>query len=86
LTFADAIAYVRHRLKVAGGNEELFSRNAVSFFYERGGGIPRVMNQLCDMALVYAFAEGLGKIDADLLVTVLRDRAASSVGPITENA
>lgn len=86
LSLTDAIAYVRHRLKVAGGSEDLFSRNAVAFIYARGGGIPRVMNQLCDMALVYAFAEGRDKVDAALVSTVLRDRATGSAGPIPERA
>jgi type II secretory pathway predicted ATPase ExeA len=86
LSLTDALAYVRHRLKVAGGNEELFSRNAIAFIYARSGGIPRVMNQLCDMALVYAYAEGRDNVDAGLVNTVLRDRATGGTGPIPERA
>ena len=86
LSLTDAVAYVRHRLKVAGGNEELFSRNAVAIIYEHSGGVPRVMNQLCDMALVYAFAEGSDSVSADLVGAVLRDRAKGGAGPISESA
>jgi len=86
LSLTEAVAYVRHRLKVAGGSEDLFSRNAVDAIYERSGGIPRVMNQFCDMALVYAFAEGCDSVNADLVNAVLRDRANGSAGQIPESA
>jgi general secretion pathway protein A len=67
-------AYVHHRLSVAGGDEELFSPDAIEFVYVRTNGIPRLLNQLCDFALVYAFAEGRTSIDADLISQVDRDR------------
>jgi type II secretory pathway predicted ATPase ExeA len=86
LSLTDAIAYVRHRLKVAGGDEELFSRNAVELIYKRSGGIPRVMNQLCDMSLVYAFAERCDSVSHVVVDYVLRDRACGIAGPIPESA
>jgi general secretion pathway protein A len=86
LSLTDAIAYIRHRLKVAGGNEDLFSCNSVEIIYERSGGIPRVINQLCDMALVYAFAEACTSVDANLVDSVLRDRDKGSAGPVPERA
>jgi general secretion pathway protein A len=86
LSLAETIAYVRHRLKVAGGDEDVFSRNAVAFIYARSGGIPRVMNQLCDLSLVYAFAEGRDSVDAALVNAVLRHRGDGSVAPISESA
>lgn len=69
-------AYVRHRLTVAGGNAALFLPEAVEFVFARTNGIPRLLNQLCDMALVYAFAERRMHIDADLIAQVVRDRSA----------
>jgi type II secretory pathway predicted ATPase ExeA len=66
--------YVRHRLKVAGGDGGLFLPEAVEFMYARTHGVPRLVNQLCDFALVYAYAEGRKSIDADLIAQVVRDR------------
>jgi type II secretory pathway predicted ATPase ExeA len=66
--------YIRHRLSVAGGNDALFLPEAIEFVYARTGGIPRLLNQLCDFALVYAFAEGRLSIDTDLLAQVVRER------------
>ncbi len=48
--------YMAHRLKVAGGKPSLFSKQAAMLIYEATGGVPRLINQLCDMSLTYAFA------------------------------
>lgn len=77
LPLQDASAYVRHRLTVAGGDPLLFDAEAIAFVHKRAGGIPRLINQLCDLALVYAFAEQRRTINVQLLKQVLRDRKAS---------
>jgi type II secretory pathway predicted ATPase ExeA len=74
LTLPEAGAYVRHRLKVAGGSDPIFDRQAIEVIHERSGGIPRLMNQLCDLSLVYAFAEGVQHVTAKLVAEVLLDQ------------
>jgi type II secretory pathway predicted ATPase ExeA len=74
-------AYIRHRLAVAGSTATLFLPEAVEFIHERTNGVPRLLNQLCDFALVYAFADGRKDIDADLVAQVLRDRSSGSALP-----
>src|SRR6202453_2095593 len=69
-------AYIRHRLTVAGGDAALFQPEAIEFMYARTNGVPRLLNQLGDFALVYAFADGRSRIDADLIAQVVRDRSA----------
>jgi general secretion pathway protein A len=69
-------AYVQHRLEVAGGSPALFTTDALEFVYARTKGVPRLVNQLCDYGLLYAFADGLKSIDADLISEVLRERGA----------
>jgi general secretion pathway protein A len=69
-------AYVQHRLEVAGGSPALFTADAVEFVYARTKGVPRLVNQLCDYGLLYAFADGLKSIDADLISEVVRERGA----------
>ena len=71
----ETYAYIRHRLQVAGGNPDLFQPDAIEFLYARTQGLPRLLNQLADFALVYAFADGRSVIDAELIVHVLRDRS-----------
>jgi type II secretory pathway predicted ATPase ExeA len=77
LTLQDASAYVRHRLTVAGGDPSLFDAEAIAFVHKRAGGVPRLINQLCDLALVYAFAEQRRTIVVQLLQHVLQDRKES---------
>ena len=76
LSRADTHLYVRHRLAVAGCKAAVFSLEAVEFIYARTRGVPRLVNQLCDYALVYAYADQRSTIDAELVAQVLRDRSA----------
>jgi type II secretory pathway predicted ATPase ExeA len=90
LTLPEAEAYVRHRLTVAGGRDEIFHRQAIEVVHEHSGGIPRLMNQLCDLSLVYAFAEGRQQVTAPLVVEVLQDqsrgRASEPLAPKVDTA
>jgi general secretion pathway protein A len=81
-------AYIRHRLSVAGGNAGLFLPEAIEFMHARTNGVPRLLNQLGDFALVYAFADGRTSIDADLMSQVVRDRIGDQALPtfINEHA
>jgi type II secretory pathway predicted ATPase ExeA len=77
--------YIRHRLTVAGGNDALFLPEAIELVHARTGGIPRLVNQLCDFALVYAFAEGCTSIDVDLIAQVVRERNSAQMLPPPES-
>ncbi|HEY2633736.1 MAG TPA: AAA family ATPase [Steroidobacteraceae bacterium] len=79
-------AYIRHRLAVAGGNTGVFLPEAIEFIHERTGGVPRLLNQLCDFALVYAFAEGRVSIDVDLIAQVVRERHGAQLIPALSGA
>jgi len=53
----DTVEYVRHRLRVAGaGDREIFEPETFPVIYRYTGGIPRLVNTLCDTALIAAFA------------------------------
>jgi type II secretory pathway predicted ATPase ExeA len=82
LTLEEARAYIAHRLTVAGGETSLFQPEAVTFIHARTAGIPRLINQLCDLALVYAFAEQLPTVDLGVLQLVLQDRKLSGAIPL----
>ena len=55
LSFGETAAYIRHRIAVSGGRGELFSRLAIFWVYRRSGGIPRLINLICDRALLGAY-------------------------------
>jgi general secretion pathway protein A len=69
----DTGLYIRHRLAVAGGCPDIFHDDAVDLIYARTRGVPRLVNQLCDYALVYAFADHRARIDAELIAQVVND-------------
>ena len=54
--------YVRHRLEHAGGTGEEIAPAAVRMVHEEAGGVPRLVNKLCDLALVYAASAGQDRV------------------------
>lgn len=55
LSSSEVTAYIAHRLSVAGGDKSIFSRATLQAVYQITGGIPRVINLLCDRALTLSF-------------------------------
>ncbi len=81
LTEDDTQAYIGHRISVAGGNPQLFTDYACSIAHRFSGGIPRLINQLCDLSLAYGFGEGAERITATMMLQVALDRAAGGILP-----
>jgi general secretion pathway protein A len=79
LTYRESSAYIRHRLAVAGATMEIFDGWAMAAVYYFAGGVPRIMNTLCDMAMVYAYAAGERLIDVETVLCVVRDRERNSI-------
>ena len=74
MSAAAVAAYIDHRLKVAGATREIFTPAACECVHLASRGIPRLVNQICDYALVYAFTDGLDKVDASVIEQVVTDR------------
>ena len=55
LTKAEVALYVAHRLQVANGNPSIFTATSLSSLFQISGGIPRVINLLCDRAMTLAY-------------------------------
>jgi len=70
----EVAAYIQHRLEVAGAQRPLFPQALMGRIYRLSGGVPRVINLLCDRALLGAFVQGKERVDAKIL-----DRAAKEV-------
>ncbi|PVV25466.1 MAG: general secretion pathway protein [gamma proteobacterium symbiont of Ctena orbiculata] len=69
--------YIFQRLILAGRDKPLFTRKAINIIYQASGGIPRVINTLCDTALVYGFADQKPVLDNGVMVKVLKDKRAA---------
>ena len=73
--------YIGFRLRAVGSRFHLFSDEACSIIAKTSRGIPRMINILCDTALVYGFAAGAEIIDKDLVNTVIQNKAQFGVLP-----
>lgn len=69
----DVGAYIHHRARVAGAVAPLFTADAVALIAGTTRGVPRLVNQLCDFALLYAFAEGEKTVTAHTVQLVIDD-------------
>ena len=78
--------YIRHRLKVAGGRRYVFSDAACRAVHRYSNGVPRLINLLCDTALVYGYAEQKQQIDANLVTQVAKEKQAGGIFPTFEPA
>ncbi len=80
----DAMAgYIQHRLHVAGLNRErvLFAPNVVDLLHRRSGGVPRLINRVCDRALDLAHRQQLAWVDQEILEAALIDIGSTTLTP-----
>jgi general secretion pathway protein A len=73
LTKPEVAAYVRHRLEISGAQRQLFPTKLMSRLYRLSGGIPRIVNVLCDRALLGAYVQGKERIDHKTLAQAARE-------------
>ncbi|WP_373635711.1 ExeA family protein [Yoonia sp. SS1-5] len=68
-------SYIVHRLERVGGREHMFSRKAAKLVYQETNGIPRLVNQLCDLCLLYACIAKREIVGVEHVRSVLADGA-----------
>lgn len=73
LSEPEARAYVRHRLAMAGQTTEIFDDRALRAVHRATGGVPRLMNVLCDRALLGAYAERTERVTAPIVRRAARE-------------
>ncbi len=81
-TLEEMSAYISARLSAAGGNpRRLFSREAIALIHERSRGIPRLINVVCDNALLTGFGLGRTLIDRATVLEVVHDFDLTAADP-----
>ncbi|HAH19986.1 MAG: hypothetical protein A2Y00_07240 [Omnitrophica WOR_2 bacterium GWF2_43_52] len=73
LSKEETSGYIRHRLKVAGSKEPIFHEDSLEEIYRFSGGIPRRINNICDMALLIGYSKKLTGIDKKIITEVALD-------------
>ncbi len=76
LTRDETLAYTRHRLRVAGATNDIFAPSALSAVFRLSQGVPRVINVICDRALLGAYSLDRHRVTAPLV----RNAAAEVFG------
>ncbi|MBI3608416.1 MAG: hypothetical protein HY207_10655 [Nitrospirae bacterium] len=74
-SFTEAVTkdYILFRLKVAGSQQNPFTPGAIAAVHRCTGGIPRLINTLCDNALLEGFLRKRDKIDEELIQEIAHD-------------
>jgi type II secretory pathway predicted ATPase ExeA len=79
----ETFAYIASRIRTAGGRaSRMFTREAVTLIHECSGGIPRIVNVMCDNALIHGFATGRRPVDRALILDVAQDFALGRGSPV----
>jgi len=74
LSHVETKRYIAHRVGVAGREATLFNDQAIALIAGASRGVPRLINSLCDLALVYGYSARKRIIDAEITQAVLQDR------------
>jgi len=73
LSYADCEKYIAKRLEIAGGSISLFGPKAIEAVHNYSGGIPRLVNIICDNALLTVYALRKDKVEAGMIAEVAQD-------------
>jgi general secretion pathway protein A len=76
LSRQESSAYVLHRLRVAGATTDIFTNGALAEIFRHSGGIPRLINVICDRALLGAYTRDQHRVTA----SIVRNAASEVLG------
>jgi len=79
---SEVARYIHHRLAVAGARRHLFSEDALATIAFSTRGTPRLINILCDTALMYGFGADCDMVTAEIVERVLDDKREFGVFPL----
>jgi len=82
LSRQEADEYVAHRLRVAGALTEIFDARARREVFRLAGGVPRLMNVICDRALLGAYSQESRTIDKRLVRRAASEISGQQLRPI----
>jgi general secretion pathway protein A len=76
----DVNGYIQHRLQICGTSHIVFRKRAVNLIRRLSGGIPRLINVLCDRALLGAYVEGKSQVDRGIVKKAAQEVLAEEAG------
>ena len=82
LSLQETWKYIKHRIAVAGGDRNLFDAAACAAVHYYSRGVPRLINVICDTALVMGYADQVHTISADLIHDLVKEKKVSGIIPL----
>jgi general secretion pathway protein A len=83
LSLSETLSYIEERLRIAGAKgEPIFPPEAIESIHEYSRGVPRVINVLCEHALINAFAGREKRVSVGLIHEVAREFELDLIAPI----
>ncbi|WP_349025592.1 AAA family ATPase [Methyloglobulus sp.] len=79
LSFDETQKYIAYRLQVAGGDPAIFNEAATAAVYYYTEGVPRLINNVCDLAMAFAFASETKRIGWKTIVEVVNERKTGGI-------
>ncbi len=82
LTLEEAVGYINERLRIAGADSEpIFTQEAIQAAHSYGRGVPRLINLLCEHALVNAYVDQRRPVPAETVKQVAREFELDKIDP-----
>lgn len=79
LNFEETEQYIEHRLATAGCTKKVFNRSACAAIFYYTAGVPRLINNICDLAMVFAFANDATEIGWKTIIEVINERKTGGI-------
>lgn len=73
LLLSETLQYCHHRLKIAGNHSEIFNRQAIYKIHRFSGGYPRLINIICERALIAGYAKEVSIISPEIIKECARE-------------
>ncbi len=86
LSLPECRAYIAKRLEIAGGDITLLTPEAVGAVHSYSGGIPRLINILCDNGLLTAYALRKKRVDTTMISEIGRDLQLTPMGRLAKES
>jgi general secretion pathway protein A len=83
LSLEETFGYIAERLRIAGANgEPVFSKESIQTVHMYSRGIPRIVNLLCEHALINAYVDSIRPVSSHLVEEVAREFQLDEIAPI----
>lgn len=85
LSYPETQKYIEHRMEIAGADHKIFTNEACAAIFCYSEGVPRRINNLCDFALVYAFADDSKEVNVNTVIDMIKDKRSSTIIKMKES-